>query len=68
MSPLVPSFLDESYSFLHVTRTTIKSLNEFEFCHDFKLELPDIEHQKLWSFNVLCWLPGDRSLPIGLLV
>ena len=36
--------------------------------HCFKLELPAIEHHKLWSFQTLCWLPGERSLPIGLLV
>ena len=31
-------------------------------------ELPAIEHHKLLSFQTLCWPPGERSLPIGLLV
>ena len=52
MTTLVPSFLDESSSFLQVTSTT--NLNEFEFCHCFKLELPTIELHKLWSFQS-CW-------------
>ena len=36
--------------------------------HCFKLELPAIEHNKVLSFQTICWLPGERSLPIGLLV
>ena len=42
----------------------------FEFIadHCFQLELPAIEHHKLWTFQTVCWLPGERSLPIGLLV
>ena len=31
-------------------------------------ELPVFEHHKLWYLQTLCWLPGERSLPIGLLV
>ena len=32
------------------------------------LESPAIEHHKSWSFQTLCLLPGEWSLPIGLLV
>ena len=41
----------------------------FESCHCFKLELPAIEHHKLWSFQTICWVPGERSLyyPLGYL-
>ena len=31
-------------------------------------ELPAFEHDKLMNVQTLCWLPGERSLPIGLLV
>ena len=31
-------------------------------------ELPALEHRKLWCLPTLCWLHGERSLPIGLLV
>ena len=31
-------------------------------------ELSALEHRKLWCFQTLCWLSGERSLPIGLLV
>ena len=31
-------------------------------------ELPAIEHHKLWSDQTLCWISGERSLPIRLLV
>ena len=31
-------------------------------------ELPAFEHHKLWCLQTLCWLPGERSLPIGLLI
>ena len=31
-------------------------------------ELPAFEHRKLWCVQTLCWLHGERSLPIGLLV
>ena len=31
-------------------------------------ELPAFGHRKLWCLQTLCWLHGERSLPIGLLV
>ena len=31
-------------------------------------ELSAFEHRKLWCLQTLCWLHGERSLPIGLLV
>ena len=31
-------------------------------------ELPAFEHHKLMYLQTLCWLQGERSLPIGLLV
>ena len=31
-------------------------------------ELPAFEHHKLMYLQTVCWLPGERSLPIGLLV
>ena len=31
-------------------------------------ELPAFEHRKFWCLETLCWLPGERSVPIGLLV
>ena len=31
-------------------------------------ELPAFDHRKLWCLQTLCWLHGERSLPIGLLV
>ena len=31
-------------------------------------ELPAFEHHKLCCLQTLCWLPGERFLPIGLLV
>ena len=32
------------------------------------LELSAFEHRKLWCLQTLCWLHGEQSLPIGLLV
>ena len=69
MTALVPSFfMNLLHSYRRQGQLSHKSLNEFEFCHCFKFELPAIEHHKLWSFQTLCWLPAERSLPIGLLV
>ena len=31
-------------------------------------ELSVFEHRKLWCLQTLCWLHGERSLPIGLIV
>ena len=31
-------------------------------------ELSAFEHRKLWCLQTLCWLHGERSLPIELLV
>ena len=31
-------------------------------------ELSAFEHRKLWCLQTLCWLHGERSLPIGRLV
>ena len=31
-------------------------------------ELSAFEHRKLWCLHTLCWLHGERSLPMGLLV
>ena len=31
-------------------------------------ELPAFEHSKIWCLRTLCWLSGEQSLPIGLLV
>ena len=31
-------------------------------------ELPAFEHSRLWCLQTICWLPGERLLPIGLLV
>ena len=55
MTTLVPSVLDES-----CFNDNHERLNEFEFCHCFKLQLSAIEHHKLWSFQTLCWLPGEQ--------
>ena len=48
MSTLVLSFLNRSSSFLQVTRTTIKSLNDLEFLPDPSpiTELTALEHLK----------------------
>ena len=48
VTTLVPSFLVESSSFLQITRTTIKSLNKFEFWQDpiTDCELAVLERQK----------------------
>ena len=40
----------------------------FEFILDHCSELPAFEHPKLWCLQTLCWLPGERLLPMGLLV
>ena len=31
-------------------------------------EKPSFEHSKIWCGQTLCWLSGERWLPIGLLV
>ena len=48
VTTLVPSVLVESSPFLQITRTTIKSLNEFEFWQDpiTDCELAVLERQK----------------------
>ena len=51
-----------------INKENDKGLNEFEFCNCFKLELPAIEHNKLWTFQTLSLLPGEQLLSIGLLV
>ena len=48
MTTLVPSFLDESSSFLHITRPTIKARIRMNFgkIPSLTLELAAIERQK----------------------
>ena len=48
MTTLVPSFLDESFSFLHITRPTIKARIYLNFGKISLLtsELAALEHQK----------------------
>ena len=75
---LAPPFLIGSSSFLQVTRTTIKSQMSYKFCqiHLWTAELA-AHNQLKTSFTYLrtvqnilmtCWLSGERSLSIGLLV
>ena len=76
---LAPSFLIGSSSFLQVTRKTVKSWNSsiFSQIQPCTAELTALDRLKK-SFTYLrsiqnilmmtCWLPGERSLPFGLLV
>ena len=42
-------------------------LNQFQITVSSS-ELSAFEHRKLWCLQILCWLHGEQSLPIGLLV
>ena len=39
-----------------------------DHCFKFRVTCLKIEHCKIWCLQTLCWLSGERLLPIGLLV